>query len=216
MVTTRVFGIGFVFAALTLVGCGDDLKQQNALLLEENEGLRAQLDDRNSALESATMSAREREMEAARLRRELEESQRSGTARGGSRTGFEGIDGVTGTIGAGEITATVASDILFDSGRATLKPGARQSLDKVAAVLNSTHASRTIRIAGHTDTDPIVKSGHKSNYHLGFERAYAVREYLITRGVAANRIYIASHGPDRPSGSKAQSRRVDIVVVMNQ
>ena len=89
------------------------------------------------------------------------------------------------------------------------------TLDQVAGVLNSTHAGRTIRIAGHTDTDPIRKSGYKSNYHLGFERGFAVREYLISRGVAADRVYLASHGPDEPQGSKAQSRRVEIVVIMN-
>jgi chemotaxis protein MotB len=122
---------------------------------------------------------------------------------------------VTGTMGAGEVTASLDSDVLFDSGKTTLKPTARQSLDKVAAVLNSTYGGRSIRIAGHTDTDPIRKSGFKSNYHLGFERAFAVREYLISKGVPSNRIHLASFGPDLPRGSKAQSRRVEIVVVLN-
>jgi len=215
MSITRVMGLGLLAASIALTGCNDGLKEQNSLLLEENEGLRAQLSDRNTALESASQSALEREREAARLRRELEDARRQ-PAPSASRTGFEGIEGVSGTIGAGEVTATVESDVLFDSGQATIKPAARRSLDAVANVLNGTHSGRTIRIAGHTDSDPIRRSGHKSNYHLGFERAYAVREYLISRGVAANRIYIASHGPDRPRGTKAQSRRVEIVVVLNQ
>jgi chemotaxis protein MotB len=206
--------------ASVMGGCANGLKDENALLLEENQSLRAQLSDRNTALESATNAAREREMEAARLRRDLEESRRASrppTAHPAALgTGFEGIAGVTGTAGAGEITATLDSDVLFDSGRTTLKPAAKQSLNLVANVLNSTYAGRTIRIAGHTDSDPIRRSGFKSNHHLGFERAFAVREYLVERGVAANRIHLASFGPDRPQGNKAQSRRVEVVVVMNQ
>lgn len=197
-------------ALLVLGGCQNELKAQNEMLLEENQGLRAQLDDRNNALESA----HGHEIEAARLRRELDELRRSAVP--ASSTGFEGIAGVTGSHGAGEVTASVESDLLFDSGSATLKQNAKRSLDQVASVLNSQYGGKPIRIAGHTDTDPIRRSGHKSNYHLGFERAYAVRDYLTSKGVSANRIYLASFGPDKPRGNKAQSRRVEIIVVLNQ
>jgi chemotaxis protein MotB len=152
-------------------------------------------------------------MEATRLRRELEESRRTARPSAATGTVFEGIAGVSGTRSGGEVTATVESDVLFDSGRATVKPAAQQSLNQVASVLNSQYAGRQIRIVGHTDTDPIRRSGHKSNYHLGFERAYAVREHLISRGVSADRIQLASFGPHQPRGNKAQSRRVEIVVI---
>jgi chemotaxis protein MotB len=89
-------------------------------------------------------------------------------------------------------------------------------LDEVARVIIREYPGRSIRVAGHTDTDPIRKSGYKSNYHLGFERAYAVRDYLIQRGVPERNVYIASHGPNRALGSKQQSRRVEIVVVVNE
>lgn len=216
MFTSRLLGMGLLAASMiALGGCQSELQTENQLLLEENQALRAQLHDRNTALESANMTARERDMEAARLRRELEDSrQRPGM--GAGQTGFEGISGVTGTYGAGEVTASIESDVLFDSGSANLKAGAKQSLDRVASVLNGQYSGRTIRIVGHTDTDPIRRSGHKSNHHLGFERAYAVREYLVSRGVSPNRVYLASFGPDRPAGTKPQSRRVEIVVVLNQ
>lgn len=210
---SHLLGTALVLAGFVLGGC-NNLKEENALLMEENQNLRSQLADRNSALDAATSAAREREMEAARLRRELEQSERA--ERAPQRTGFEGIAGVTGSVSGGEVTASVESDVLFDSGKATLKSAAKQSLDQVANVLNSKYSGQPIRVAGHTDTDPIRKSGHKSNYHLGFERAYAVREYLISRGVSANRIYLASYGPDHPKGSKAQSRRVEIVVSLAQ
>ncbi len=130
-------------------------------------------------------------------------------------TGFEGIEGVSGTFGAGDVTATIESDILFSPGKAKLRPDARKTLDALAAALNSRYPGKTVRVAGHTDQDPIRKSGHRSNYHLGFERGFAVREYLVSHGVSADRMYLASHGPNRLKGSKSQSRRVEVVVVLN-
>jgi chemotaxis protein MotB len=214
MLSLRVMAIGLAAAAVAMSGCANTLKEENALLMEENQDLRAQLEDRNAALESYNLTVREREAEAARLRRELEEA-RQARERGTGRTGFEGIAGVTGTRGAGEITATIESDLLFAPGSANLTAAARQALDRVAQVLNSEHAGRAVRIGGHTDTDPIRRSGFKSNYHLGFERAHSVREHLIQRGVAGNRLHLASFGPDKPKDTKARSRRVEIVVLLN-
>lgn len=216
MRSSWLIGIGLVLAAVVLSGCNNTLKEEHALLMEENQDLRAQLEDRNMALESATSRARERESEASRLRRELEEARRRAERepeRG--RHGFEGIAGVTGERGAGEVTATIESDLLFAPGSATLTSGAKQALNQVAQVLNAQYAGRPVRVAGHTDPDPIRRSGFKSNYHLGFERAFAVREHLIERGVSANRLYLASHGPHRGKDTKQKSRRVEIIVVLN-
>jgi flagellar motor protein MotB len=66
---------------------------------------------------------------------------------------------------------------------------------------------------GYTDTDKIKKSNFKSNWHLAFDRAWAVRDYLVSKGVNQNRISIESWGPTKPLATKAASRRVDIVVV---
>ena len=195
-----------------LSGCTADLTEQNALLTEENENLRAQLGSRNAALTDAQQDLRERQSRVAQLRRELDDAQRSG--RSNTRiTGFENIPGITAAFSNGEITVTVQSDVLFDSGKTSLKKAAKQSLQTVASVLNSNYSGRSVRIEGYTDTDPIKKSGHKSNHHLGFERAYAVRSFLISKNVNAKRVSLASYGPDKPMGSKAQSRRVEIVVV---
>jgi chemotaxis protein MotB len=211
--------LGLVAAALLLTGCSNGLKETNRMLTEENQSLRDQLEERNGALDGSSIEVREKDMQIAQLRRELDNARamaaNAAQAPAPTRTAFDGIDGVTGSVGAGEITATVSSDVLFDSGKATLKPSARKALDEVARILNSEYGAHTIRVAGHTDTDPIKKSGHKSNYHLGFERAYAVRDYLISRGVTTDRVYIASFGPIAPMATKKDSRRVDIVVVLN-
>ena len=193
-------------------GCATNLKDENALLRDENEDLRAQLSDRNGALEASHDESREQALQLAQMRREAEQL-KDAAIRGG--TGFDGIEGVSGTVGAGEVTAAIASDVLFDSGKATLKAGAKRTLEAVASVLETSYAGRPIRISGHTDSDPIRKSGHQSNHHLAFDRAYAVRQHLVSNGVAAGRMYVASYGPDRPKAMKAESRRVEIVVIVN-
>ena len=197
--------MGLIAVSMGMTGCKNSMKTENANLTAENQSLRDQLADRNKALEDCNSELRSREQQLAEMRR---------GGSGSTGTGFENIPGVTGSYNAGEVTASVQGDLLFDSGKTTLKSSAKKSLDAVASVLNSTYSGANIRIAGHTDSDPIKKSGFKSNYHLGFERAWAVREYLISKGISAKRLSLASHGPDVPKSSKPQSRRVEIVVIV--
>lgn len=193
MRTFKIVGWVMLAGIVVMTGCANKQKDQLALLTEENENLRAQLADRNAALDA-------NHMDKTAAPRDL-----------GSAGTPASSDGVTWSKSAGEVRATVNSDVLFDSGKTTLKASAKKSLDSVMSVLSSQYSGWMIRVEGHTDSDPIKKSGYKSNYHLGFERALAVREYLISKGVPQNRIALASFGPDQPAGSKAQSRRVAIV-----
>ncbi|NNF42077.1 MAG: OmpA family protein [Phycisphaerales bacterium] len=232
-----------------LGGCQSALHEKNALLMQENQELRAELAatlaEGGGASASMQASVQQelsrRDADIAALQRELQdarweaENARTMAAEAAAAPPIEsynppmgrpvsamtpadpfaGIAGVTGSMQAGEVRATVASDVLFDPGRATLKSSAKQSLDAVARVITSNYSGQSIRVTGHTDADPIRKSGHKSNHHLGFERAFSVRAYLIERGVPANQVYLASHGPDRARGTKKESRRVDISVELD-
>ena len=114
-----------------------------------------------------------------------------------------------------ELHVSIEGDVLFDSGKTALKENAKKSLDKVAAILKDKYAGKYIRVAGFTDTDPIKKSGFKDNYYLGFDRAYSVREYIIKKGLDGKVISLSSFGPDVPLKTKAQSRRVEVIVVSN-
>lgn len=207
---SRMMGLGLLAATTAMTGCKNSVKTENDNLKAENKSLRDQLSDRNKALDESNGELRSRDQQLAELRKGM-----SGAAGTGGSTGFENIPGVNASSGAGEVTASVESDLLFDSGKTTLKAAAKKSLDAVASVLNSTYSGSTIRVGGHTDSDPIRKSGFKSNDHLGFERAFAVKEYLISKGVNAKRVYCASYGPNSPKSSKPQSRRVEIVVLLN-
>ena len=202
-----ILGLGLLSSLVIAGGCSQNT--DDAALASESNSLRSQLEQRTAALEAAEAERRQLEMENAELRRQLDE-----LAAGGA-TGFEGIDGVTSSYDNGAVTVSIASDILFDPGANDLKRAAKNSLDQVASVISSQYGSREIRIAGHTDSDPIRKSGWKSNYHLGAERAYAVMEYLKSKGVPESRMHIASFGPNRSLATKAASRRVEIVVLMD-
>ena len=192
-----------------LTGCSSDLQKTNSLLVNENEDLRSQLSDRNAALAENEAQLRDKDLEIARLSQNQESYTQPLLAQ---VTGFEMIEDVSASYAAGEVTVAVESDVLFSSGKTALKTSAKHALDQVAGVVARSYAEHLIRVEGYTDSDPIRKSGHRSNYHLGFERGYAVREYLISRGVDRDRISVASYGASQPMPTKAESRRVEIVL----
>lgn len=208
----HLIGFGALAGLLLLAGCNTNAKDRMALLEQENTELRDQLSERDRALEATNSDLRE----ANRLLREQEDMFASQPMTGGGTvstpTAFDGIEGVSTSISGREVTVTVASDVLFDSGRTSLKKNAKRSLDQVADVLKTRYNGRPVQVIGHTDTDPIRKSGYKSNYHLGFERGYSVRDYLISRGVDSDMVSISSFGPDASLDTKSRSRRVEIVV----
>lgn len=215
MRTSHTLVFGLLTAVVLAGGCSSSKLDDAALLREESSNLRVQLADRNDALEAANADRRELAMQNEEFRRQLDEANTRLGDLSGRTTGFEGISGVTSNYGNGEVTVSISSDVLFDSGKATLKAAAKRSLSQVASVLKSQYPGKDVRIAGYTDTDPIKKSGWTSNFHLGSERAYAVMEHLRENGVKTKRMHIASFGPNRALATKAASRRVEITVLLN-
>jgi chemotaxis protein MotB len=210
---TRVIAAAaVVLAGLGAVGCEsgnrvtmEDLELENQELRERNEQIERALND---CEDTRARLAAERDAllaENTELRGDLSDA--------AVRTGFEGVAGADVSMRAGEIAVSVAGDVLFDSGKVTLKNSAKQTLDRIANVIQSQYAGNEIRIAGHTDNDPIRKSGWKTNERLSAERALAVEEYLASQGISKDRMYIAGYGPAKPRGSKQESRRVEIVIL---
>ena len=113
-----------------------------------------------------------------------------------------------------------SSDLTFDLGSATLSSAANQTLGQLAAILNSKDAMNfEIRIVGHTDNVPIkrpaTRAKHPTNTHLSVHRSIAVRDALVTDGIAPNRTQVAGYGqyrPIAPNGARgaAANRRVEI------
>ncbi|MFQ5862901.1 MAG: flagellar motor protein MotB [Candidatus Brocadiales bacterium] len=110
--------------------------------------------------------------------------------------------------------------ILFDSGLADIKPEGEKALKKIAEHLQS-RPDESLRIDGHTDADPIVKTRYMwdSNHHLAAGRALSVFKYLTTQaGISESRVYIASYGPNLPiadnntDDGKRKNRRVEFML----
>lgn len=119
------------------------------------------------------------------------------------------------------------SDITFDSGSAVVKPQAKSALTKLAEILAGDEVQdRTMRIVGHTDSDPVKKAttvAHlkdlgkpASNQGLSEARAEAVAAVLKAGGVAGGRMTTTGKGASDPvsenttASGKARNRRVEI------
>ncbi|WP_035692904.1 OmpA family protein [Azospirillum halopraeferens] len=104
-------------------------------------------------------------------------------------------------------------DVLFATGRAELTPGALTRIDRLAEFLHR-YPGRTVRIEGHTDST----GSSAVNLRLSEDRAAAVQQALIDRGVGRERIAIAGYGAARPVATNAtdagrqSNRRVEIVL----
>ena len=115
----------------------------------------------------------------------------------------------------GTITVTLASDVLFDSGKATLKSTAKDKLAKIASIIKSDYSGKEIHVVGHTDSDPIKKTKNlwQDNWDLSTGRARSVGLYLIENGVSSKKVTMAGRGQTKPiSSNKADNRRVEIIV----
>lgn len=112
---------------------------------------------------------------------------------------------------------TIAGDVLFAPGSATIKRTAHGELDSIASRLNGEFAANRIEIAGYTDSDPLKKTKAKwtDNENLSAQRALAVERYFASKGVNADRMHSAAYGPADPKGSKQNSRRVEIKIMAN-
>jgi len=115
------------------------------------------------------------------------------------------------------------SDLLFDSGRATVKPAAQKQIVALSAILNSATAEKfDILIVGHTDDQPIKYSAgeHPTNWHLSAHRAIAVEDIFAEAGTNEARLAIIGMGEFRPiepnkpdKKGNAKNRRVEIYIV---
>jgi len=105
------------------------------------------------------------------------------------------------------------SDVLFDTGQYTLKPGAREKLAKVAGILLA-YPGLNIEVDGYTDN----VGGDEMNQKLSENRAGAVLNYLVKEGVTTNSVSAKGYGNSLPVASnenaagRQENRRVELVV----
>jgi outer membrane protein OmpA-like peptidoglycan-associated protein len=167
-------------------------QQQSAR--SQDEAARSQQQSARSQEEAARsqqQSARSQE-EAARLQAEVDQLKARPTPRG-----------LVMTLG----------DVLFNTGRAELNPGANRKLDQLAQFLNE-HKERRVQIDGFTDS----VGTDSYNEELSQRRANSVKSALLSRGVDASRIGTEGYGKAYPvannvdSGGRQLNRRVEVVI----
>ena len=210
-------------ASLLATGCQNKLHDDNMALHDQNNKLQADLNDTRSKLSDTEgrlaqapdpstvnqLQGRVNELEA-----QLKQSQAATpTAPAVNDPSLSGIE-ATYDKSRGTLTVNLPGEVLFDKGKAVLKPSASKTLDKIASAIKKDYATKTIFVDGHTDADPITrtKDQWEDNWDLAAARANAVRKYLTSHGVDAKKVDMRSFGPNRPKKSKDASRRVEIVV----
>jgi len=105
------------------------------------------------------------------------------------------------------------SDVLFDTGKYSLKPGAREKLAKVAGILLA-YPTLNIEVGGYTDN----VGSDEMNQTLSENRAGSVRDYLVQEGVLTNSVSARGFGNTLPvasndnSSGRQQNRRVELLV----
>jgi len=113
-------------------------------------------------------------------------------------------------------------NVLFKSGSWELTDKTKETLTKVAALLEKKMDAMTfIRVDGHTDSDPVLKAkaqGIQDNVHLSTMRAMSVRNFLVSKGLSADRVFVSGFGEHWPIASnssskgKSTNRRVEIFI----
>ena len=147
---------------------------------------------RTREAEHAKLEAANSKQETARVQAELDALKATPTERGSVLT---------------------LGDVLFDTGRAELKPGASRNLDQLAQFLTE-HPERRVQVDGFTDS----VGTDEYNRELSQLRADAVRAALIGRGVDPSRIGTQGYGKGYPvasnsdAGGRQLNRRVEVVI----
>ncbi|WP_081679184.1 OmpA family protein [Methylobacter luteus] len=105
-------------------------------------------------------------------------------------------------------------DVLFQTGRADLKPGALQNLYRLASFLKE-NPKRNIMVEGHTDS----VGSSQSNQLLSERRAHSVANFLISNGVDSSRVTDVGYGEEYPvdtnstAAGRANNRRVEVTIL---
>jgi chemotaxis protein MotB len=192
-----------------LKGRLEKLGQNVEQLASERGQLQAGLDDAKNRLEELRKQKAAAEARAATFRT-LVEKLRSMIDSGQIKV----------TIRNGRMVLALPNDILFDSGKTSVKPEGKEALARVAQVL-ATLSDRRFIVAGHTDNVPIKTARFPSNWELSSARAIEVTRLLVENGMRAEVLSAAGYSQfdpvssnDEPDG-RAQNRRIEIVLEPN-
>lgn len=200
-----------------------DLQERFKVIAAENGSMKEQLGLMGMSVEDS----KRRNEELSKLVEELRVKERQAEAR--LQTFRNMLERFRSMIASGKLRVRIvrgrmvvelSEGILFDSGRADLKPEGQTALTEVAGVLASIEG-RDFQAAGHTDNIPIKSARFPSNWELSTARAVTVARFLSEHGVSATRLSAAGYAETQPVASnetadgRAQNRRIEIVLMPN-
>jgi outer membrane protein OmpA-like peptidoglycan-associated protein len=170
----------------------------------------------NQAASTAAVSAAQADAEQARKDAQIAQQglQQADSDKAAMRTRLsEQLNRILATRDSARGLIVSMSDVLFDTGKYSLKPGAREKLAKVAGILIA-YPGLNIEVGGYTDN----VGGDDMNQTLSENRAGAVRNYLVETGVTTNSVSAKGYGNTLPvasndnSAGRQENRRVELVV----
>jgi outer membrane protein OmpA-like peptidoglycan-associated protein len=195
----------------------DTARAQADTAQAQSDSDRAKSDMANNQAASATaLSAAQADAEQSRLAAQQSQltAQQAEAEKAAMRTRLsEQLNKILQTRDSARGLIVSMSDVLFDSGRYSLKPGAREKLAKVAGILLA-YPGLNIAVGGYTDN----VGGDTMNQTLSENRAGSVRDYLVQQGVATNSVTARGFGNTLPvtsndnASGRQQNRRVELVV----
>jgi chemotaxis protein MotB len=184
-----------------------DLRQRVSTLESDNARLTQELTDAQKAREEKVREVSSTyEQLVAKMKGEIDKGQ------------------VTISELKGKLTVNMVDAILFDSGKAEIKPEGLVVLGKVIEILKTVN-DKAIRIEGHTDNKPIVgplTQRYPTNWELSAARAINVARYLQKQGIEPGSLSAAAFGSSKPVADnaveegRAKNRRIEIVLVAKE
>ncbi len=115
------------------------------------------------------------------------------------------------------LVVNLSSNILFATGKSSLKEEATASLDETISLLNAYPANKVL-IEGYTDST----GNKKANLQLSYDRAQEVYIYFVKHGIPAERLSVVGYGQENPVASnktakgREQNRRVNIIILKSE
>jgi chemotaxis protein MotB len=205
-----------VALALVAAGCQNKLYEANTQLRAQYLEAQARLDRMETApkADNAQLASLQGEIAQRDAKiSELESQLRQPAAGQANEPGIAGIE-TSFDPKSGNMTVNIPGDVLFDSGRATLKDSSKSTLNKIASAIKKDYSGKHVFVDGHTDADPITrtKGMWEDNLDLSAARARAVATYLTSQGLPQKDVDTRAFGSTQPKKTKDASRRVEIVV----
>jgi outer membrane protein OmpA-like peptidoglycan-associated protein len=174
-----------------------DMANSQAASATALSAAQADADQSRLAAQQAQLSAQQAEAEKAAMRTRLSEQ----------------LNKILQTRDSARGLIVSMSDVLFDTGKYSLKPGAREKLAKVAGILLA-YPGLNIEVGGYTDN----VGGDQMNQTLSENRARSVRDYLVQQGVESNSVTAKGFGnslavaSNNNAAGRQQNRRVELLV----